>query len=95
MNKLSIVLLALVAPLAQAGDADTPPRVGDETRAWLQLQTDGSAAAPGDRPMSGEVADKVYERYVNSFGQPIPAHLERESAGSSASGDSGSSGGSK
>jgi len=85
MNKLPILLLVLCSPLAQAEDAAAPARVGDETRVWLQLQGSGSAAAP-ERPMSGEVADKVYKRYVDSFGRPIPEHFQRESAAASGGG---------
>lgn len=81
MNKLPILLLVLCAPLARAESEGSAAggRVGDDTRVWLQLQGSGIAAAP-ERPMSGEVADKVYQRYVNSFGRPIPEHFQRESA---------------
>lgn len=81
MRKLPIIILALVAPLlAQAQDAApaAPAQPGDETRAWLQLQASGAAAVPEAAPMSGEVADKVYQRYLKSFDHPIPEHFRRE-----------------
>ncbi len=84
MRKLPIIILALAASLAHAEDAaqTAAPRPGDETRAWLQLQASGSASVAAPAPMSGEVADKVYARYLKSFDHPIPAQFPRESFGS-------------
>lgn len=65
---------------------------GAETRAWVDLQTSGSAAVGDARPMPGEVADAVYQRYVNSFKHPIPAQFPRTSGGESGSGSSSGSG---
>lgn len=63
--------------------ADTQKPLGDESKAWLQLQNSGSQAATGPRPMPGEIADNVYQRYLDSFKQPIPAEFKRQSAGGS------------
>lgn len=81
MKKLPILMLALFATLAQAEEPATAqqPRPGDETRAWLQLQSSGRASVAAPQPMSGEVADKVYERYLKSFTHPIPEQFQRES----------------
>lgn len=49
---------------------------GNDTRAWLDLQRSGQAAAPV-RPQSGVVASRVYRRYLNSFDHPIPMFFER------------------
>ena len=65
---------------------------GAETRAWVDLQASGSAAVGDARPMPGEVADLVYQRYVNSFKHPIPAQFPRTSGGESGSGSGGKSG---
>lgn len=79
MRKL-LIIMALAAPLAHAEDAAAPlPQPGEETRAWLQLQTSGAASVSTPAPMSGEVADKVYARYLKSFDHPIPQHFPRES----------------
>ena len=80
--KMKIEVPALLATLmaghaAMASDPP-PPRVGDDTRAWLQLQGSGNAATAAPRPMQGEVADKVYERYLKSFENQIPDEFERE-----------------
>ncbi len=65
---------------------------GAETRAWVDLQASGSAAVGEARPMPGEVADVVYQRYVNSFKHPIPAQFPRTSGGESGGGSGGESG---
>lgn len=72
-----ILVLALIAPTAVLGRQEPRPP-GTETRAWLELQRSGNAALGAPRPMSGEVADKVYERYLRSFGHPIPDTFNRE-----------------
>ncbi|TAJ50619.1 MAG: DUF3613 domain-containing protein [Nevskiaceae bacterium] len=66
------------------------PVLGAESRAWTDLQASGSAAAGGARPLPGEVADAVYQRYLNSFKHPIPEQFTRDSGGSG--GQSGGNG---
>lgn len=39
---------------------------------WLELQRSGKAASPQAQPMSGEVMEKVHQRYLKSFEKPIP-----------------------
>lgn len=46
------------------------------TQAWLELQRSGQAASAQRQPLSGPVMEKMYERYVKSFGQPIPAQFQ-------------------
>jgi hypothetical protein len=77
----------LAAPLLAAA-AEPVPMTGSETRVWLALQRSGNAALAAPRPTPGEVADKIYQRYLNSFATPIPASFTREqfvSGGSSGS----------
>ncbi|MGB1582017.1 MAG: DUF3613 domain-containing protein, partial [Nevskiales bacterium] len=57
--------------LALAGDK-AHEKVGQETRNWLELQRSGSAASETQRPMSGDVAKRSYQRYVETHSQPIP-----------------------
>ncbi|MGH8445214.1 MAG: DUF3613 domain-containing protein [Solimonas sp.] len=91
MKKLIIAAAALLvsAPLfaQQAGDtpAGTPeaqasplPRIGGDTLTWLELQKSPSAQVTDVRPVPGEVAEQVYQRYVNSFKFPIPAEFKRD-----------------
>lgn len=52
--------------------------VGVRTQAWLDLQRSGNAALAAPRPMPGEVADKVYQRWLDSHGRPIPEQFARE-----------------
>lgn len=46
------------------------------TRAWLELQRSKQAASEQPQPISGQAMDKIHERYINSFGKPIPEFYE-------------------
>jgi hypothetical protein len=81
------VLAVLCATAATAQDA-APPRVGEDTRAWLELQHSGNAADGAIRAQPGEVADKAYQRYLKSFDNTIPEEYKRDSFVSSGSGGS-------
>lgn len=72
---LAVVLLAVAGSVR--ADAEAP--VGPETRAWVDLQTSNTAASPVARPMPGDIAEKVYQRHADSFAQPIPESLGRDS----------------
>jgi len=76
--KKFLILLALLAPVAHAEETAAEPRTGDDTRAWVDLQKSGAASVATVQPMPGEVADKVYKRYVDSFGYPIPETFKRD-----------------
>lgn len=75
-NPLRWLWLAVLPLAAQAAE---PPAAGAETRTWLELQRNGAAAPRDARPMPGEVADRVYQRYLQSFTHPIPERFETES----------------
>ena len=71
----------------EASDGSGSPmpvrQVGEATRSLLQLQAAGTHASSQSYPMTGAVAAKVYERYVNSFAHPIPEQLASAIAKSS------------
>jgi hypothetical protein len=96
MNKL-LMILALTLPAAAFAGADAKYQLGTEARAWTDLQKSGRASLGAVRPMPGEVADKVYDRYLQSFGRPIPETFERESfvGAGRGGGSGGGSGGGK
>lgn len=78
----AMVLLTTAGGLyaqGNAGPAPDPEAVGAGTRTWVDLQTGGSAASNVDRPMPGDIADRVYQRHADSFAKPIPDSLGRES----------------
>jgi hypothetical protein len=78
MTKTTMMLAAaLLSTSAIAGDNRTA--YGDQTRAWVDLQTNAQNKAPA-RGLPGEVADRVYQRYLQSFTRPIPEHFERDRA---------------
>lgn len=83
-------LLGLIAP-ASAQDQTTP--VPGSVHDWVDLQTSGRAASPVDRPIPGDIAERTYQRYAESFSQPIPETLDREEFLSQSGGGSGGSGG--
>lgn len=83
MNRLLWISTAVGASLfaAAAGAADhTAAAVGAQTRAWVKLQESPSGKA-AVRGLPGEAADRVYQRYLQSFTRPIPERFERDRAG--------------
>ncbi len=91
-TKYILATLVLALPLTAMAD----PKPGTETRAWTDLQKSGKSSSKESRPMPGEVAGKVYDRYAKSFDHSIPETYSRESfvggGGGSGSGSSGGSG---
>lgn len=75
---LSLAAGLMASPFSRAAEEVAPP-VGTETRAWLDFQKGGTAASPAERSLPGEIADRQFERYANSFSQPIPETFERDS----------------
>lgn len=55
----------------------SPRPLGSETRSWQGLQASNNAALGWARPLPGDAADRVYQRYLTSFSQPIPAKFDR------------------
>ena len=56
----------------------SPRPLGADTRAWTGLQKSNNAALGWARPLPGDAADRIYQRYLNSFAQPIPAKFDRD-----------------
>lgn len=79
----------MLLPVVMLGACASQPGTGRDTRAWMDLQKGGSAASAEPQPMTGEVADKVYQRYVDSFGYPLPEQFKRESIKSGEGGGGG------
>lgn len=69
--------LSAGAPTRAAAEEGTPPVPGS-ARDWVELQISGRAASPVERPLPGEMADRSYQRYVDTFSKPIPDTLARE-----------------
>ena len=92
MNRRLLMILALTMSFsAMADDKDNSTyKLGDEVRAWTDLQKSGQASDSKVQAMPGEIADKVYERYQKTFETPIPETFSRESfVGGSGGGGSG------
>lgn len=51
------------------------PKIGEATHKLLELQGRGVLASERQHPMPAAVAEKIYQRYVNSFTHPIPEKL--------------------
>ncbi|MEE3215954.1 MAG: DUF3613 domain-containing protein [Pseudomonadota bacterium] len=45
---------------------------GERTRGMLAAQREGRVASPSVQVLSGKVQSQIYQRYVDSFGHPIP-----------------------
>lgn len=86
---LLALALCLAPSLAAAADAPGSAKTGDDTHAWLSLQASGAEAEGEARPMTGDVADAVYQRYLESFRQAIPQQLSGTAGGDAKSGSSG------
>lgn len=69
-----------LAPLASAQDGAsvTATPAAGSARDWIELQKSGAAASAVARPLPGELADRSFQRYADSFSQPIPETLNRE-----------------
>lgn len=68
---LALVVSGVVAQQSSA------PEAGN-AKEWIELQKGGTAASPVARPLPGDIAERSYERYAESFSQPIPESLKRE-----------------
>ena len=55
-----------------------------QVRLWLSLQSSGQQAGP-PQTVQGRAASAVYERYLNSFKQPVPAFFYQQSGASTKS----------
>lgn len=64
-------------PVAQAPHAvwKAASKPGEATRKLLALQASGAAASDKQYPMPVAVAEKVHQRYLDSFTHPIPEKL--------------------
>ncbi|MGH8456450.1 MAG: DUF3613 domain-containing protein [Stenotrophobium sp.] len=93
MKKLILVLACALPFAAFAQSSDSPYHLGDDVRAWTDLQVSGSASLNQPRPMPGEIADEIYDRYLQSFKQPIPEQFGRQSfVGAGGAGGAGGGG---
>lgn len=67
---------------ALADDTQITPsieaREPSPTQQWLELQRSGKSASPNAQPSSGEVMNKVHQRYLKSFEKPIPEFYKHE-----------------
>lgn len=89
---IALGLLPAATPLAaETGPTATEheyrltddPRAGATAHYWLELQRSRAHASPHPQPLSGEVQQKIHERYVNSFTHEIAERLDQESVGTS------------
>ena len=58
-------------------------RNGATARYWLELQRSRAQASLHPQPLSGEVQQKIHERYVKSFTHEVEERLNQESVGTS------------
>jgi len=70
-------LIFAVGLLPLAAFAGSVTDIGATTLTALEKQRSGENAVEV-RPMLKDVADRTYERYLESFTHPIPAEFERD-----------------
>ena len=80
-----------VAAAAPAAAPAAGQGFGSQTRYWLATQASGASSENEARPMPGEVATLVYQRYLNSFTHPIPERYEADSFSTGGGNTGGSS----
>ncbi|MBI2383566.1 MAG: DUF3613 domain-containing protein [Gammaproteobacteria bacterium] len=69
----------LVASLFScAAQAAEPAPLGRQTAKWLDLQRSNHAALGAARPLPGDAADRIYQRYLKSFSHPVPESYNRK-----------------
>ncbi|WP_066742694.1 DUF3613 domain-containing protein [Cupriavidus sp. D384] len=90
----SFALAAAAPAVAQQQPAPNDVRpndvaVGDTTRSLLDIQRNGSQAAPM-QPLTGDQATLGYARYMRSFTHPLPEFFSTISTGSPLRGGAGS-----
>ncbi|MCX4189645.1 DUF3613 domain-containing protein [Methylophaga sp. OBS3] len=85
MTKTLLTGLCLLFSLSVSAEGvnDKVPKMGEQTRYWLEWQSSGGAASSQPQPMSGPVAAKVYQRYIDSFSYPIPEYMVSDDADAS------------
>lgn len=66
--------VASVTAPAPEPEAEWRPalKVGEATYGLLALQAGGTSASKTSRPVTGDVAARIYPRYLKSFEYPIP-----------------------
>ena len=85
MKRMIILILSGLFSINNclANDIETTPLTEKHelsfTKQWLELQRSGKSASSNAQPSSGEVMDKVHQRYIKSFEKPIPEFYEHES----------------
>jgi hypothetical protein len=96
-----IVVAACILPFAALAQSEVPAApaadgggFGSQTRLWLSTQAGGANAVTEARPMPGEVATLVYQRYLQSFSYPIPERFSSDSFTAGGSSSAGTGGGS-
>ena len=80
MRTVWILTLTLaLGPVAAAEDGSNAAP-GETTRAWLELQKSNNASWGEPRELPADVAQRIYERYRNSFEHPIPERFDSDSS---------------
>lgn len=81
----SVCLGATAAPaISNADDQRAGYTPGRGTRDWLALQREGTRAGAA-QPLPGPAATLLYQRYLNSFKNPIPAMFDDKAGAGDAS----------
>ena len=73
----------LMAQTATSNDSG----MGEQTRYWLNWQSSGEAASSQPQTISGPVADRIFQRYQDSFSYSIPEYFSGDDGDASVLGE--------
>ena len=75
------------SPLMAQSATDNDPEIGEQTRYWLNWQSSGEAASSQPQTLSGPVADRIFQRYQDSFSYSIPEYFSGDDGDASVLGE--------
>ena len=75
------------SPLMAQSATGNDPEIGEQTRYWLNWQSSGEAASSQPQTLSGPVADRIFQRYQDSFSYSIPEYFSGDDGDASVLGE--------
>lgn len=84
---LAILCCLFSSPLMAQTATGNDPAMGEQTRYWLNWQSSGEAASSQSQTLSGPVANRIFQRYQDSFSYSIPEYFSGDDGDASVLGE--------